>query len=203
MKNENPICAFRRGFDHRMRRFRRQISWHQHHHGRPEPRTPLRDPLERLAGACVAEPPEDPDHRVQGRGGKGLCECEIQRGFLGEERGLEPPGVSVADDDDDVMIVEGRAASDDDMDIKYELQLWMADETARRTRVGDSLVARSETLTSPPRGSARRGPAYRAHSPPLSHSQDPEVKPSPSTARVCPSCGTSSRSAEPRRPSAG
>ena len=40
---------------------------------------------ERAKISCVAEPPEDPDHRVQGRERKG--QCEIQRGVLGKERG--------------------------------------------------------------------------------------------------------------------
>ena len=58
----------------------------------------------------------------------------FSRKNAGTKPPVAPPGVSVADDEDDVTIVEEHAASDDDMYTKYELQLWMADENGKKDK---------------------------------------------------------------------
>ena len=83
-------------------------------------------------------PPKTRTTGSKGGKGKASASARSSRAFSGKNAGPKPPvapqRVSVADDDDDVMIVEGEAASDDDMDIKYELQLWMADENGKKDK---------------------------------------------------------------------
>jgi hypothetical protein len=70
--------------------------------------------------------------------GKASASARSSGAFSGKNAGskppVAPPGVSVADDEDDLTIVEEHAASDDDMDIKYELQLWMTDDNGKKDK---------------------------------------------------------------------
>ena len=70
--------------------------------------------------------------------GKASASARSSGAFSRKNAGSKPPvarpGVSVADDEDDLTIVEEHAASDDDTDIKYELQLWMADDNGKKDK---------------------------------------------------------------------
>ena len=83
-------------------------------------------------------PPKIRTTGFKGGGRKASASARSSGAFSRKNEGpkppVAPPGVSVADDEDDLTIVEEHAASDDDMDIKYELQLWMTDDNGKKDK---------------------------------------------------------------------